>query len=151
LAAGQSRIIGGVHVPADNTGGLGLGAKVGALVFDTAQSTCSFGGKFRAADTQNEADVVTHATAFLDPKAASAAQLLAACQSITATCGEKELQAYLEAGDAAPLQNADELRASLGVDESYKITGDMPPCMACRSVPSEIGSVHTLVANNVEG
>lgn len=91
-------------------------------------------------------------TAFLDPKAASSSQLLAACQAISATCGEQELRAFLEAGDTPPL-GADELRAALGVQESPKETEERPPCMACSSVVAAIDPAlpFTPEATDVEG
>lgn len=143
---GLSRIIGGIHVRPDNYGGQLLGTKVGKNAYYKVQA-------FFNSDANSDDDApirgnagagvtTSHTAALLDPKSATAEELLAACQAITASCGPRELRLLMEADDVAPRSAAD-LKVSRygGLPFNFDDYGTIPapPCFTCQGTPDGTG------------
>jgi hypothetical protein len=152
LGSGLSRIIGGIHVQPDNFGGQILGNKVGLLAYQKVQA---YYNSDKSDDkSKGRADTLTasHTAALLDPKNASAAELLAACNAITASCGTKELDLLMEA-DEVPPPSAAQLRVQRygGVSFVYDDYGNVvpPPCFTCTGSPGSTGPTPPTPNNTV--
>jgi hypothetical protein len=154
--AGLSRIIGGIHVDADNYGGQILGTKVGGLAYQKVQmyydsDNTGFNPPGRPG-RQSDTESPSHTAALLDPKSASAAELLAACNAITIKCGPDEMRLLMEADDL-PSPSAAELKVQrtgglpFAGDDYGNITP--PPCFACNGNPGSTGPP-PITPNNTE-
>lgn len=142
---------------ADNYGGQLLGNKMGLLAYQKVQkyyNSDNSGDYDRPRKGGRDSDVqsASHSAALVNPKSATAADLLAACYAITSKCGPAELQLLMESDDV-PSRSAAELKVQRygGLPNSGDDYGGIvvPPCFACNGDPGSTG-IPPITPNNTQ-
>lgn len=141
----------------DNAGGQLLGTRVGQNAYRKVQAYYnSDNNSDDAARIRGNAtiQVTSHTAALLDPKSATAEELLAACQAITTSCGPRELQVLMEAHDEPPRSAADlrvQRYGGLPFSSDDYVSIPSQPCFTCTGTPGGTGTVPPTPNNTAAG